>query len=309
MPDNYNDVLREKKYVGNVELALAETPGKLSHLATQGAENSADSIKVSDEFDQLYMEEIPARNSKTVNTDPDVNRRWMSKPRRAGVAPLVDPDDKMTTSVEVKSPLVQNIALAARRYHDDQWVKGFFSPAWGGEEGKTAIPFKAANVLSADYGAQAGVYGRLTLEKLRGVRKLARKRFVDTDREKLNMVVTAEEIEDLLSLDQFINGNYANTKALENGEIRAWMGFTFHPAEIDNPRAYPKGADLAVNAQGHRRLPIWVNSGMHYNTWLEFSGHDDVRSDLNHSEQFAGYACGAATRVNEDKCFIIECAD
>ena len=308
MADNYNDTLREKKYIGNVELALAEVGGKLSHLATQSNDAASSSMKVHDEFAQLQMREINVRNGKTVNVDPEVDRRWLQKPKRSGVAPLIDPDDKMSTSVDAGSPLVRGIALAARRYHDDQFLVGFYGTSWGGEEGKTATPFKASNVLAADYGETANSFTGLTKEKLKGIRKLARKRFVDTDLERLHMVVTAEEIDDLLGIDEFTNGQYAANKALEHGEIRTWMGITFVPAEIDNPKAYPKGSSLALNSSGHRRLPIRVPSGMHYNTWLEFSGHNDTREDMNHSEQFAGYACGAGTRVNEDKCFIVECA-
>lgn len=307
MAEDWANTVRTKEYRAAVEMEMSERPGKLAPHATQGSENSASAIEITDRFSDLYMEEIVARNSKTNNTDMDVVRRWLSKPRRAGVAPLLDPDDKMSTKVDIKAPLPMAVAKAARRYHDDQWLVGFFGTAWTGEEGKTATPFKAANVLAADEGETATNYVGLTLKKLRALRKLARKRFVDTDMESLNMIVTAEEIDDLMQIPEFINADYANSKALENGEIRNWMGFTFIPAEIDNPKAYKKGSTLAVNGSGHRRLPVWVDSGMYYNTWLDFEGHSDVLPGMNHSEQFAGYACGAAARTDEDKCFIIEC--
>lgn len=309
MAENYPDTLRTKTYMGNVELALAEMPGKFVPLSNNTAINDENEIEITDRFSELYYEDIETRNGKTVNTDPDVERRWLRAGKRAGVAPLIDPDDRMSTKVDQKAPVVMGTARGARRYHDDKWLVGFFGTAWTGEEGKTATPFKAANVLAADFGETGGVYKGLTLKKLRGIRKLARKRFVDTETEKLHMIVTAEEIDDLLSLDQFINGDYSNTKALENGEVRDWMGFRFIPGEIDNPKAYKRGSALAVNGSGHRRLPVWVPSGMHYNTWLEFEGHTDVRSDMNHSEQIAGYAKGAGTRTDEDKCFIVECGD
>lgn len=311
MPEHSAEKLRERTYIANVEMELAETPGKFIQHSVSGSEQGH-MIKLLDEFGHLVMEEVQGRNSNTNNSDVETRRRWMKKPRRSSVAPLIDPDDRMSTSVDLGSPLVRGVARAARSYHDDQFLCGFYQPALDGGDDEDSpmfsVPFSAQNILAADYGETAGNYVGLNLLKLRTIRKLARKRFVNLETDKLIMAVTAEEIDDLLAIDQFTNGNYADNKALEHGEIRSWMGFTFIPAEIDNPKAYPKASKLVVNGLGHRRIPIWVKSGMHYNSWLEFKGHTDILAGMNHSEQIAGYACGRGTRRNEDMCFIMECA-
>lgn len=310
MGQNAAEILREKTYIANVEAALAETPGKFTHHAKNTSETGS-TIKIGDEFGHLKMREIEGRNSNTNNTDIDWKRRWMMKPKRAGVAPLIDPDDRMSTSVDLKSPLVQGVARAARMYHDDQFLAGFYGTAHeGNEDGMTSIAFKAGNVLAADFGETANSFTGLTKRKLRQIRKMVRKRKVSLEREQgLFMIVTAEEIDDLLAIDEFINFDYGVNKALEHGEIRDWLGFTFIPAELDDSEAYPKGSQLLHNSSGHRRLPIWVPSGMQVNTWLEFEGHTDILANMNHSEQIAGYACSGASRTNEDKCFIMETVD
>jgi hypothetical protein len=87
------------------------------------------------------------------------------------------------------------------------------------------------------------------------------------------------------------------------------MGMDFLQAEIGNPKAYKLSASLTVDGSGYRRLPVFLRSGMHWGNWLDFEGHADLRPDKNHSEQIAGYTCGAATRVLEDKAYQILCAE
>jgi hypothetical protein len=139
---------------------------------------------------------------------------------------------------------------------------------------------------------------------------LRRRRFARTGpNDQLHVAITAYEVRDLLGIPEFINKDFRDkAAALESGEPTSFMGITWVPAEIDDATQYKSAAALAVNSSGHRRLPCWLPSGMAYNTFLEFEGHQDIRADMNHDEQIAGYANGRATRVHEDKCFIIECA-
>ena len=308
MPDHYQDVVRTVEFRGAVELALAENRGLFRPLAVQGSEHGK-AIEITDRFSRLTMQRINERHGKTQHTLPTVERRWIKKQKRSAVAVPIDADDRTSTKVDVKSPIVMGVADAARQYHDDQWLLGFYGIAYVGEEGASTVTFKNANIIPADHGETANSYVGLTLAKINQLRFLARRRYArQTATDRLHMGSTAYEIRDLFGIDKFLNGDYRNTKPLENGEPSDFLGVKFVPAEIDDAAQYPEAAALAVNGSGHRRLPCWFPSGMYYNTWTEFEGHTDTRADMNHDEQVAGYSNGRAARTHEDKCFIVECA-
>lgn len=305
MAQDFAEVTRTVEFKMAVEMDLAADRGLFRPLAMQGSDTGK-AIEVTDRFSRLQMEEITVRNGRTNNVDPDVIRRWINKPKRAGVAPLIDADDVLATKVGLKSPLVMGVADAARAYADDQWLRGFYGVAATGETGAVSVAFKTANVIAADYDVP-GTPSGLTYEKILKVNELRRQRFVKSNpADPFCVSITALEISALLRIDKFINGFYRESKPLESGEPTDFLGIHWIPAEITSAANYKNGAALALNGSGHRRLPCWVPSGMYVNSWLEFEAHDDVRADMNHSEQFAGYSCIAATRVNEDKCFIIE---
>lgn len=323
MADDWAETTRTVSYEKAVEFQLNEQPGKLKPLVGSYKPASDVKVEITDRFSDLYAEEIEGRHEQSKYTSPSVERRWIHKPPRSAIHVLLDPDDRMQTQVDIKSPLAVGVAKGIRRYHDDQWLAGFYGTAYTGEEGLTAVPFKSANVLAADNGETATNYVGLTLKKLRAIRKLFRQRLVDTEAEMIHMLVTAEEIDDLLEIDQYVNSRYnpdsqlrskykplgeGARQALQDGEPTPFLGIQFIPAEITNPKAYRKGSALTVNGSGHRRLPVFVPSGMAGRSWLEFTGKLDERPDINHAEQIAGYSCTRFSRVDEDKCAIVECA-
>lgn len=309
MAENFAETTRTVDFKLGVEMALAEDRGIFRPKAMQDTHTGNKKVEITDRFSRLQGYDIEERNSKTSHIDPDVERRWISKPKRHAVPVIIDPDDQAATQVGLKSPLSMGVADAIRMKHDDAWLEGFYGNALTGEEGTQTVPFKAANVLAADYGETAANYTGLTYAKMLQVQFLRRRRFARiTPGDMPHCAITAYEIKDLFGIDRYINGDYRSPelKPLENGEPSNFLGITWVPAEIDSAANYPKGSLVAVNSSGHRRLPFWLPSGMHFGVWTEFDGRDDIRPDLHHSEQIAGYTCVKATRLHEDKCFIIE---
>lgn len=323
MADNWAETTRTVSYEKAVEFQLNEQPGKLKPMVGSWKNVDGEKVEITDRFSDLYAEEIEGRHQQSKYTAPNVERRWIHKPNRSAIHVLLDPDDRMATEVDIRAPLPVGIAKGIRRYQDDQWLLGFFGTAYTGKEGLTAVPFKSANVLAADTGETGGNYVGLTLKKLRAIRKMFRINLVDTEAEMIHMLVTAEEIDDLLQIDEYVSSRYNPDsqlrskykplgedarQALQDGEPTPFLGIQFIPAEITNPKAYRKGADLTVNGSGHRRLPVFVPSGMAGRSWLDFEGKIDERPDINHSEQLSGYSACRFSRVHEDKCAIVECA-
>ncbi len=309
MAENFAETTRTVDYQLGVEMALMESPGKFYGRARHGNHAGNKKVEMTDRFSDIEGYDVEERNSKTSHVDPDVERRWMTKPKRRAVPVIIDPDDQATTQVGLKSPLTMGVARSLRRYRDDQFLVGFYGNAITGEDGTISVPFKAANVIAADYAETPGTYTGLTYEKILQLIYLATIRFaMEEETEVLNVAITAQETKDLFRIDRYINGDYRSPelKPIESGKPTNWLGINWIPAQINLAKAYPKAASLAVNGSGHRRLPCWFDSGMHVGTWLDFEGHMDVRPDLHHSEQVAGYSCIGATRLHEDKCFIME---
>jgi hypothetical protein len=307
MAENFADGIRTVEFNTSVEFQLNEQPGKLFPLSGSGANYKGKGAKLIDRFGDVYAQDINTRNGDTKMTDIDVVRRWIVKPPRAGIAIPIDPDDEMSTEVGLEAPLVQATARGIARYRDDKWLQGYYSSAYIGEQGATAVPFKAANVLPVDAGTTGTATG-LTLEKLIQMAAMMGGNFVDTEAEMPIILITAKEQADLLRIQQVQNTQFnplQGAQALQSGKVVEFMGFGFKKAEIGNPRAYQRSSGLTIDTNGNRLLPVFVPSGVHNGTWLGFEGHLDTIPLKNHSDLTTGYSCVATTRVDEDKCYLL----
>jgi hypothetical protein len=209
------------------------------------------------------MREVTTRNGDTVNTDIDVERRWIPKPRRQMVAPLIDRDDIASTKLDLKAPLVVQTARAVRRARANRFLQGFYGNAYTGEVGTTAVPFKAANVLAA------GGVG-ITKNKLISLKELISTRLVDDDEMGLPLfIITAKQVSDLLKINELVSRDYnplnsdTMKAALLNGVPTDFMGFTFMKSEIGNSKAFPDASTLTVNGSSERLNPVFFKQGIH----------------------------------------------
>jgi hypothetical protein len=301
------EVARTIQYTKAVGYQLNEMPGKLKVLVGSSAEYSSKKAQIEDRFDDLVAQEKIERNGDTKNVDMSLERRWIIKPRIQQVAPLLDRDDELPTEIDIKSPMAVNTAKAIRRAQDDRWLQGYYGNSFTGEDGATTVPFKAANIIAVnqDEGSNLGI----TLNKLIYMRYLMQKRFVDLESERPIAIITASQVKDLLKLIQVQSKDYnpQQVQALQNGQVTEFMGFLFVQAEIGSATAYPLASGLTVDGSGYRRVPFFVKSGMHFGTWTDFFGKIEARADKNYSTQVYGETCGAAVRLNEDKCFQMLC--
>lgn len=295
----------------DVETELKENEGKLMNLGIEIKPATGESVQVTDRFSQWDTEEITERNGTTKHSDLDVERRYIHKPNRDGGAILLDPDDEMGTDVGLRNPMVTAVADGVRRYRQRQLLRAAYGTAFTGKNGLTQVPFKPANILPADTGETPGTYTGITLLKLRAAKKKLAKNLVDLERETPIWIIDAEGADDLLGIDQYINGRY-NPKmemALQTGQITPFMGFNFVQFEFLNQKATKEIATtvgMGLNALGHQRNLIFVPSAFKGREWLTFKGKMDERSDRNHSLQVAGYSAIQFGRMHEDKVIIQE---
>lgn len=323
MADNYLNTAATVGFEMAVEFQMNELDSEFETLCNFKGGASDEKVEITDRFSDIMPKKVKERLGKTELSDSAIERRWIHKQDRIQVATALDPDDQMATKIPLDSPLAMAVARGIKIGRQDEFLIGFYGNAYTGKDGTTAVPFSAANVFAADYGETATNYKGLTLNKLRGVRKRARKLLLNNKdpMNKLHMMITADEIEDLLSINEYISRDYnpdsqsgykpmsgAAQQALQNGEITDFMGIIFEPHEINNALAFPVGSTLAVNGSGHNRLPVWAPSGMAGREWLLVESHRDRRADLNHAWQFTAYTNVRYSRIHEDKCFIVESA-
>lgn len=323
MAQDYLNTTATVAYEMAVEFQLNDLTLQFETMCNFKGGVTGEKVEITDRFSDLTPRKVPERLGKTELQDSAVERRWIHKQDRIAVHTALDPDDMMASEIPLDSPLAMAVARGIQIGRQDEFLIGFYGSAYTGKDGTTAVPFASGNVLAADYGETASNFKGLTLNKLKGLRKLARQKLLDPrdPMNQLHMGITAEEIEDLLSINEYISRDFnpdsqssyrpmsgQAQQALQNGEPTNFMGIVFEPMEFTNARPFPVSSSLTVNGSGHRRCPVWVPSGMAGRQWLLVESHRDQRVDLNHAWQFSSYTNVRYSRVHEDKCFIVECA-
>lgn len=297
----WEQTARDIEYNANVEMELQQEPGILYRLAgIQKNGAGATEVNVTDRFGQLAMQKKTTTNGDTNYSDADMVRRFAKKPGSSNVAALIDRDAVNSTSVEPKAPLVMATANAARAYHDDQFLAGWWGTAWEGEESaETAIPFPSANKIAG------GSTGLTKAKLIRAKMKLGQSH-VSFRMEKPIILLDASAEADLLAIEEYVNLDYGKGAVLEDGELKPWMGFRFLSAELSDAIAYPTAAPLFASG-GFNRLPIIVPSGVARVSWVEFFGKAGTpMPDKQWSEQIYAEAESAVVRTDEAKAWFIE---
>lgn len=285
-----------------VTYELRQRPGLLSALVGSTDNYSGQSVhRIENRFDELQMERQTGRNEDTNATDPDSLTRWIKASQARDVAVMIDKNDQKLTEVNIGDPIAVQVAKAAMRVHDDEWLLGYYGNGYTGELGDTAVPFPGANVLP-----HGGV--GLTFDKLVEMQELMGLNDIDFEQTMPFMLVTPRQVSDLLRIPEYKNADFNPGYPLVRGEIKPFMGFRFVRFNPDSSRAYPLGGALTKDGTT-RRLPVFDPMGLHRGVWTEFFGDIGPRKDKKLNTQVYGEARSAVVRTNEDYCYILECTE
>ena len=115
--------------------------------------------------------------------------------------------------------------------------------------------------------------------------------------DQLIFLVTQQQLDDLLvNVDQVSNSRYADVKALVNGEVNQFMGFTFIRTQL-----------LELDSSTDIRTCIaFVSSGIAFSK-NGMSTKITVRDDLNETLQIRTKGRHGATRTEEEKVVAVYC--
>lgn len=240
------------------------------------------------------------RHGDTPLMDTPHARRWLTT-ATYDWADLVDNVDKLKTIEDPTNAYAMNAASAMGRTMDDVIIEQFFATATTGEDAGSTVSFPAANQVAVNswaYGVGSGNAG-LTVSKLIEAKVLldAAEAGTDPDEERY-IAVTAKQVANLLATTEVTSSDYANVKALVEGQIDTFMGFKF----IRTQR-------LLTDGSGYRRVPVWVKSGMCLGVCEDVVSRIGERADKNYSTQVYFEMDIGACRLEENKVAEIKCAE
>lgn len=132
---------------------------------------------------------------------------------------LVDRADKVRLLIDPTSPYAVNASYAMGRAMDDAIIAAATGSAFTGKAGATVVPLPSAQKIAV---ATSG----LTLAKLLTAREILNKADVDPDEPQF-AVLTAAQLTTLLNTTEVKSADFNTVKALVEGKIDSFLGFTF----------------------------------------------------------------------------------
>jgi len=202
-------------------------------------------------------------------------------------ADLIDDADKVRMLIDPTSTYAQAAAAAMGRAMDDAIISAATGTAKTGKSGATSTTMLAAHQIangSAD----------LTLAKLIQTKKILDLASVDPSITR-HIAVGPDQIEALLNNTTVTSSDYNTIKALVQGEINQFLGFTFHVTT-----RLAKSGNI-------RSCFAWAEDGIKLAVGKDVMAKIDERADKSYSTQVYYCATFGATRMEEEKVVQIDC--
>lgn len=276
-----------QQYNANVQLLLQQRGSRLRDKVTFGT-YVGKAGKAVDQIGPVAAQRRTGRHTDTPLISTPHDARWVY-PSDYEWADLIDDVDKLRMLIDPTSPYAINGAYAHGRRIDMDIITAFTGIARTGEDGDVMTAFPDSQKVPVDSSP-------LTLAKLRQARKILLANEVDVDMDPLYIMVTAEQLDNMLGLTEVTSADYNSVKALVRGEINSFMGFEFVHTE------------LAQKSNGVQKCVAWAKSGMHLGMWNDISSKITERADKSYSTQVYVKSTHGSTRLDEKKIVQIDCA-
>jgi hypothetical protein len=272
---------------------MAKTRECVTVDSVQGKEKKYNQMAASE------MDAVTIRAGDTRISDTDLPARWL-RPYPLDKAFLFDEWDEtfLGSVVLPQSESIQNHAMAYNRSVDRTVIQAALNVAYTGEIGVDPTPLPAGQIIAVNF-VETGTAANsgLTIGKLRQAKYMLDAADVD-DEDPRYFAYTAKSLQDLLRTTEVTSQDYNTVKALVEGNVNTFMGFTFK--RISN-KIMPLDAVADV-----RTCVAWAKSGIK----ITDSGkevHIDVRPDKSHALQIRTVAALGGTRMEEVKVVAVMC--
>jgi len=212
------------------------------------------------------------------------------------VADLIDDQDKLRMIVDPTSSYAQAQAFAIGRSMDDVIITAATGDAKTGETGGTTTALPAGQKVAVTLRDSGSGSTGLNIAKLRQAKYLMDNNDVDPSIPRV-IVVGPKQIQDLLAETSVTSSDFNTVKALVQGEINTFMGFTF----VTSTRlSLNSGTDV-------RTCFAYAVDGITLAVAKDLTVRIDERPDKGYAVQV--YACMSigGTRMEEEKVVEIPC--
>jgi hypothetical protein len=202
-------------------------------------------------------------------------------------ADLIDDQDKIRMLSDPTSVYAKAAAAGIGRAMDDVIITAFNASASTGKSGSTSTAFDSNNIVAH---SSAG----LTVAKLISAKKILDQNSVDPSITRY-IVVSPEQIEDLLNTTSVTSSDFNTVKALATGTVDSFVGFKF----IVSNRLKDDGTS--------RQCYAWAEDGMKLAIGKEPTAQITQRADKSYATQVYYCASFGATRMEEAKVVQVLC--
>jgi hypothetical protein len=280
-------------YKSNIEVQFQQMGSRLRPLVRQETQNAE--FDFYDRIGPTDAVEILNRHSDTPLVETTHDRRRISL-RSYDWADLIDRMDKVKMLADPTSSYTQNAAYALGRKVDATIIEAAFGTAYTGKTGSSTTTFSANQTVASDYvESGSATASNLSVAKLRRARFLLDSNEAAMDGEPLYAVVTASQIQSLLSSTQVTSSDFNSIKALVAGEVDTFMGFKFIRTEL-----LPKAGNI-------RSALFFAQQGLCLATAQDITVDVGPRRDKRNSVQVYVSASFGASRMWEEKVLKVNC--
>lgn len=301
------------QFKSNIYFGVQQKGSRLRNFVRNEVQNAV--MAFYDGLAPTEANELVSRHSDTQYVVQEHLRRAVTT-RDFTWADLIDNADKLRMLNDPTSAYSQNAMMSLGRKLDDLIIEAALGPAKTGVAGGTEVTLPADQWVGATDGTNKTNLNTLTLRRVKskfGINDV-------DDSERLHIAVTQSQIDALLGDSQVTSSDFNTVKALVNGEINSWMGFTFHRLQrlptggAGGFQAEITEATGAVtltsgDADNLRRCFAWAPSGIVLAMAQEMQAKIDPMPNKNYSTQvFARMSAGAA-RLEEEKVVGIICSE
>ncbi len=209
----------------------------LIHLSQQKESRLINAVQVKENvtgkqvfFDRLGLQtmvQLTSRHADTIQQDTPHSRR-MSSLAPYTVADLIDDPDQIRTLIDPTNGYAKSQANAIGRQQDDIIIAAALGTAATGETGSGSQVLPAGQKVTIQVGG-GGADANLNLEKVLEAKRLMDAAEVDEDGRFL--IYNAFQLSKILQLEKFTSIDYNTQRALVEGTMPSFLGFTWVRSE------------------------------------------------------------------------------
>ena len=270
-----------EQYSANIQM-LSQQMGSLLRDAVRN-ESVVGKDAYFDQIGKVTAQIKTSRHSDTPQIDTPHSRRRVSLADYE-FADLIDQQDKVRLLIDPTSSYAKAAAYAMGRAMDDVIIAAALGSANTGVSGGTPVTLPSGNIVAAALGGTG-----MNIEKLASAKQILDAGDVDPSI-KRHIVVSPQEIADLLNSTTVTSSDFNTVKALVHGEIDSFMGFKFH---VSNR--------LVDNAASNTQCIAFAEDGILLGVGKDVTARIDERSDKSYATQVYYCQTIGATRMEEAK--------